>query len=127
MSGRSTAWLRLTRHFVAAGVAGQGPGHAAIAAAASLLTRNACVALICRYRCVAETALIMLLPLLDGATGAAVARHWAGELLALLDKNGNTKACGSTSCCCAARPLRPMPTAPAAKSETATWDCNLVT
>jgi len=28
---------------------------------------------------VAEAALIMLLPLLDGGTGAAVARHWAGE------------------------------------------------
>jgi hypothetical protein len=33
-----------------------------------------------RYRCVAESALIMLLPLLDGTAGATVARHWAGLL-----------------------------------------------
>jgi hypothetical protein len=32
-----------------------------------------------RYRCIAECALCMLLPLLDGESGAAVARHWAGE------------------------------------------------
>lgn len=34
-----------------------------------------------RYRCLAESALVMLLPLLDGASGAAVARHWAGAPL----------------------------------------------
>ena len=32
-----------------------------------------------RYRCLAETALIMLLPLLDATSSTAVARHWAGE------------------------------------------------
>jgi hypothetical protein len=31
-----------------------------------------------RYRCLAEIALCMLLPLLDAASGAAVARHWTG-------------------------------------------------
>lgn len=31
-----------------------------------------------RYRCLAEAALLMLLPLLDAASGAAVAAHWAG-------------------------------------------------
>lgn len=31
-----------------------------------------------RYRCLAECALCMLLPLLDAASGTAVARHWAG-------------------------------------------------
>ena len=32
-----------------------------------------------RYRCLTESALCMLLPLLDAASGAALARHWAGE------------------------------------------------
>ncbi|KAL4431419.1 hypothetical protein ABPG75_006675 [Micractinium tetrahymenae] len=33
-----------------------------------------------RYRCLAECALCMLLPLLDAASGTAVARHWAALL-----------------------------------------------
>jgi hypothetical protein len=33
-----------------------------------------------RYRCLAECALCMLLPLLDAATATAVTRHWAALL-----------------------------------------------